>query len=153
MEKKYMKGERKRSKDKREYEKEFSTVERKAEGDILKAQRKDKTKDLAKAEKRENELAKLNHVYSSEQLRRKRSFEKEDKQRKKTHKAVWLLIHSTSPASTSRVWKFSAVMIVWQVSDQVWSRKAKQYANDHASTKSSHFFHWIEMVFETSLDT
>ena len=103
MEKKYMKGERKRSKDKREYEKEFSTVERKAEGDILKAQRKDKTKDLAKAEKRENELAKLNHVYSSEQLRRKRSFEKEDKQRKKTHKAVWLLIHSTSPASTSRV--------------------------------------------------
>lgn len=102
LEKKYMKGERERSKDQREYEKERTKIEREAEKDTMKAHRKGKTNDLAKAErKRESELAKLNREYSSEQLKRQRSFEKEDKERKSGHKAVWLLVQTTSELPTS----------------------------------------------------
>ena len=68
----------------------------------MKAHRKVKIEDLAKAErKRESELAKLNREYSSEQLKRQRSFEKEDKERKSGHKAVWLLVQTTSELPTS----------------------------------------------------
>mgnify|MGYP006895984417 FL=1 len=103
MEKKYMKGERERSKDQREYEKEKSKIERDAEKDVMKAHRKVKIEDLVKAErKRESELVKLDHEYSSEQLKPQRSFEKEDKERKKGHKAVWLLIQTISQVPTLR---------------------------------------------------
>lgn len=102
MEKKYMKGERECSKDQREYEKK-SKIEREAEKDIMKAHRKGKIEDLVKAErKRESELGKLDREYSSEQLKRQRSFEKEDKERKKGHKAVWLLVQTISQVPTLR---------------------------------------------------
>lgn len=103
MEKKYMKGERERSKDQRDYEKEKSKIEREAEKDIMKAHRKGKIEDLVKAErKRESELVKLNREYSPKQLKRQRSFEKEDKERKKGHKAVWLLVQTISQVPTLR---------------------------------------------------
>lgn len=101
LERKYTRGQQEQSKMQKEYENECHKIQKNAEKDILKAHRKGDSKDLYKAEKkRDVELAKLNTEYSKKLLKRKKSFEKEDKERRKGNKSVWLLIQSTSPAST-----------------------------------------------------
>lgn len=94
MEKDFAKGEREREKEQREYGQERAKIEREAEKEIGKAYRKGKMDDVQKAEReRIQELTKLDREYDKEQLKHKQSFEKEDKERKKGHKAAWLLIH------------------------------------------------------------